>query len=758
MTIYARYFKAMGGWPVMVALLVFSVGNQLSLILANMGMTKWTKKETVGEQLEGLGMYSILGSIAVLSVVIQFYTASKGAQKSSKHFHALLLRSVVRAPLRFFDVTPIGRLINRFSKDINTIDDTIIMTMLGWIQQVMVVGGTVIVLVISVPLAIIPCFFLALLFMYSQKLYVPSSRQLRRIESSLRSPVIAKLSEAISGCTIIRAFSPVAAVRFQNANQDKLHWSQRAYYMSIIINRWLAFRLEMICNLATCTIALLTVFPPLTGNANHVDPLNPNRRGHWIDPSMAGLAMTYTMSINQALSWLVRMIADMESSVVSVERVLEYVGCVQEAPSKTEDAQKKLTDRWIETMDKERELSESVVSQPGVNQSVIGNDGLNASLLSQSSTSHSKKKWRKRVEGALLEVGSGKRAQPSWMLRGPLPPSWPSHGQVILEGVSIRYAPHLPRVIKRLSLVIQGGERVGLVGRTGAGKSSLLLALMRLVEIDDENIVEDNDFVSTREKKTGEGESAERTQDVLLDGANAFVSLRNEQSGAEYHHTHAVTPPVVSNNCGRLLIDGVDVAGLGLDDLRRRAISVIPQDPVLFTGTVRFNLDPFNQYSDEEIKRSLSKVHLWGNRVADLEMAVSEGGGNLSVGERQLICIARAFLKKAKVLLLDEATSAIDAATDAFVQDTLRQAFNKNRNGNPTNSTDSDDLGTDLDESPPTIITIAHRINTILDYDKVVVLDRGHILEYDSPENLLKMKDGVFRSLTEQSGIPVPKI
>lgn len=761
--IYLRYFKEVGGWLMVLTIVVVSTSNQLLTILANMGMTQWTKKNSNAEQLKGLSSYGILGILAAVMIFIQMFIAACGAQRGARQFHSVLLSSIVRAPLRFFDVTPVGRLINRFSKDINIIDDAIIMTIIGWLQQVMAVGGTIGVLLYTIPISIVPCFFLGGLFYYSQRLYVPSSRQLRRLESSLRSPVIAQLTEAITGSSVIRAFSPSATLRFEKSNVDRVHWSQRATYLSIIINRWLAFRLEIICNIATFAIALLTVAPALTGNSDFVDVDNPNRKGHWVDPALAGLAMTYTMSINQALSWLVRMVADMESSVVSIERVLEYASCVQEAPSTTEEAQYQLQLR-----NKRIKSETSCEKAHQLDKNTSGIVTTNNNFITPLLDDHTLTSVASDNDDTLIEPGAVNSAHllPGGLLR----PRWPERGAVEIRDVSIRYAPHLPRVIKRLSVSIKGGERVGLVGRTGAGKSSMLLTLMRLVEIDNEEILEDGAFTSIRERKTGEMDEADRTKDVLFDGVDAKVQLYNEETGNIYDHVPAITPPKVSDFCGSLLIDGIDVAGIGLNDLRGRAISVIPQDPVIFTGTIRFNMDPFDKYPDEEIKSALTKVQLMGNRVTHLDMEVSEGGGNFSVGERQLLCIARALLKKTKILLLDEATSAIDATTDALIQETLREAFSKNFSENASHTKDEnakhidDDQLTlasdshDVKHDSTTIITIAHRIHTIMDYDKVIVLDKGTIVEYDTPGNLLMIPNGIFRSLTEQAGILVPKL
>jgi ATP-binding cassette subfamily C (CFTR/MRP) protein 1 len=222
--------------------------------------------------------------------------------------------------------------------------------------------------------------------------------------------------------------------------------------------------------------------------------------------------------------------------------------------------------------------------------------------------------------------------------------------------------------LKEISFNVNPGERVGVVGRTGAGKSSLTLALFRIIE--------------------------------------------------------AVK--------GSIYIDGIEISKLGLYDLRSR-LTIIPQDPVLFTGTLRLNLDPFEKHSDPEIWQSLELAHLKAfvsSLEAGLSHKVSEGGDNLSVGQKQLICLARALLRKSKIIVLDEATAAVDIETDELIQTTIRKEF-----------------------SDCTIVTIAHRLNTILDYDRVLVMDRGQVAEYDSPQAFLQNTNSIFYSMAKESGL-----
>lgn len=248
------------------------------------------------------------------------------------------------------------------------------------------------------------------------------------------------------------------------------------------------------------------------------------------------------------------------------------------------------------------------------------------------------------------------------------PPGWPQAGAVAFENYSTRYRPGLDLVVKGINADLHSAEKVGIVGRTGAGKSSLTLALFRMVE------------------------------------------------PAE----------------GRIVVDGLDISSIGLHDLRA-SLTIIPQDPVLFSGSLRFNLDPFGRYSDEELWRALELAHLkkFVAQLPDgLQHAVTEGGENISVGQRQLVCLARALLRRSKILVLDEATAAVDLATDALIQETIRREFRDS-----------------------TVLTIAHRLNTILDYDRVLLLDRGQVREFDSPQRLLADRDSVFSAMAADANL-----
>ncbi|KAJ2662040.1 hypothetical protein IWW48_002099 [Coemansia sp. RSA 1200] len=275
------------------------------------------------------------------------------------------------------------------------------------------------------------------------------------------------------------------------------------------------------------------------------------------------------------------------------------------------------------------------------------------------------------------------------------PATWPTKGDMQINGLVVEYVPGVP-VLHGISLSVEHGEKVGVVGRTGAGKSTISLALLRFLEA----------------------------------------------------------------SKGQIVLNGIDVSKVGLEDLRRN-VTIIPQDPVLFNGTIRFNLDPFDEHPDELLWEALRRTHLvcetesqenstaasianandTDNKVVaalermagiftTLDAEIKENGSNLSAGQRQLVALARALVRRSKLIIMDEATASVDFDTDRRIQNTIR--------------------GPEFANS--TLLCIAHRLRTVIDYDKVLVLDNGRVAEYDTPHNLLQMEDGIFRSMCEESG------
>ncbi|KAK9886060.1 hypothetical protein WA026_014842 [Henosepilachna vigintioctopunctata] len=577
LNVYKHYLKSIG-IALTVATVILNMVFQAFSVGSNFWLVKWSgdpdlvrpdNTTDVEKRNIYLGVYGALGVGQVLSTFLSSLALFIGTLSAAKLLHELLLSNVMRVPTTtFFDVTPIGRILNRFSKDIDVLDNVLPMTIRGWITCLFGVLGTLFVISYSSPPFMIVILVCGVLYYFIQRFYVETSRQLKRLESVSRSPIYSHFGETITGVSAIRAYSQQD--RFIAESDGKLDQNQACCYPSVIANRWLAVRLEMVGNMIILFAALFAVL----GRDN-------------MDAGLIGLSVSYALQITQTLNWLVRMTSDVETNIVAVERIKEYAETPQEAP---------------------------------------------------------------------------------WEIPSKAPPaSWPEVGTVAFKNFSVRYRPELDLVLRKVAFSIRGGEKVGIVGRTGAGKSSLTLSLFRIIE-----------------------------------AAQGIIE-----------------------------IDGVNIAEIGLHALRSR-LTIIPQDAVLFSGTLRMNLDPFNTNSDEEVWTSLEQAHLKTfvkALPAGLSHEVTEGGENLSVGQRQLICLARALLRKTKVLILDEATAAVDLETDDLIQSTIRREF-----------------------KDCTVLTIAHRLNTIMDSDRVIVLDKGLIAEFDTPQNLLK-EPTIFRSMCQDAGL-----
>ncbi|XP_073826057.1 multidrug-Resistance like Protein 1 isoform X6 [Musca autumnalis] len=569
--VYKHYIKSVGIFLSM-ATLILNFVFQAFQIGSNLWLTKWSNDKDVATDTSlrdmYLGVYGAFGFGQVVSSFFSTLAIGLGGVYCSKILHAVMLDYVFRWPMELFDITPLGRIVNRFSKDMDTVDNILPLNMRVAITQAYAVLATIVVISMSTPIFLAVIIPIAFLYYFAQRFYVATSRQLMRLESVSRSPIYSHFGETVTGVSTIRAYA--VQDRFIDESDNKVDKNQVCKYPSLIANRWLAVRLEMVGNLI---ILFASLFAVLGGQTN---------------PGLVGLSVSYALQVTQTLNWLVRMSSDIETNIVAVERIKEYGETKQEAP------------------------------------------------------------W---------EIENSK-----------VPRDWPDQGQVVFEDFKVRYREGLDLVLRGISFKIAGGEKVGIVGRTGAGKSSLTLALFRIIE----------------------------------------------SAG------------------GRILIDGIDISSLGLHTLRSR-LTIIPQDPVLFSGSLRINLDPFEVKSDEEIWKALELSHLKAfvkSLPSGLNHEITEGGENLSVGQRQLVCLARALLRKTKVLILDEATAAVDLETDDLIQKTIRSEF-----------------------ADCTILTIAHRLNTIMDSDKVIVLDKGEIAEFDSPTNLLNNSQSAFYSMAKDANL-----
>uniref|UniRef100_A0A3P8T989 ATP-binding cassette, sub-family C (CFTR/MRP), member 2 n=1 Tax=Amphiprion percula TaxID=161767 RepID=A0A3P8T989_AMPPE len=581
-SVYLQYLRALGWGYTSVAFLVYFIQNA-AFVGQNLWLSDWTNDADDYENItypnwkrdQRVGVFGALGVAQGVFVFLGTLILANASISASRVLHSRLLRNMLRVPMVFFDTTPIGRVVNRFAKDIFTIDETIPQTLRSWIMCLLGVLGTLVGICLATPVFAVVLIPLGLIYYFVQRFYIATSRQLRRLDSVSRSPIYSHFGETVSGLSVIRAYGHQE--RFLKHNEITIDENLKSVYPWIVSNRWLAIRLETIGNMVVFFSALFAVISRDT-----------------LESGLVGMSISYALNITQTLNWLVRMNSELENNIVAVERVSEYSEIENEA-------------KWITD------------SRP--------------------------------------------------------PDTWPEEGRLQFEDYKVRYRPGLDLVLHGITCDINSTEKIGIVGRTGAGKSSLTNCLFRIIE------------------------------------------------AAE----------------GRILIDGIDIAEIGLHDLRNH-LTIIPQDPVLFSGTLRMNLDPFERVSDEEIWKVLELSHL-KDYVAGLQEGlqheVAEGGENLSVGQRQLLCLARALLRKSRILILDEATAAVDLETDDLIQKTIRKEF-----------------------SHCTVLTIAHRLHSIMDSSRVMVLDAGKIVEFDSPRNLLE-KQGHFYAMAKDAGIteqhiPIP--
>ncbi|KAF5844535.1 hypothetical protein GGP41_007571 [Bipolaris sorokiniana] len=571
-SVYGEYAKTSNLVAVGIYLMLL-LGAQTTSIGANVWLKHWSD---VNQRYGGnphvgryIGIYFSFGVGSAALVVVQTLILWIFCSiEASRKLHERMAFAIFRSPMSFFETTPAGRILNRFSR----VDEVLARTFNMLFVNSARAGFTLVVISWTTPVFVALILPLGALYLYIQRYYLRTSRELKRLDSVSRSPIYAHFQESLSGMSTIRAYNQQK--RFEMENEWRVDANLRAYYPSISANRWLAVRLEFLGSviiLAAASFAIISV-------SSHSG----------LDAGWVGLAMSYALQITQSLNWIVRQTVEVETNIVSVERVLEYAALPSEAP----------------------------------------------------------------------EIISKNRP----------PISWPAQGAVAFNNYSTRYRPGLDLVLKNVNLSIKPKEKIGVVGRTGAGKSSLTLALFRIIE-----------------------------------PTEGFVS-----------------------------IDNLNTSTIGLLDLRRR-LAIIPQDAALFEGTVRDNLDPGHVHDDTELWSVLEHARLKDHIASmpgKLDATVNEGGSNFSAGQRQLVSLARALLTPSNILVLDEATAAVDVETDAMLQSTLRAPMFSNR----------------------TIITIAHRINTILDSDRIIVLDKGEVKEFDSPAELVKSK-GLFYELVKEAGL-----
>ncbi|XP_078537187.1 ATP-binding cassette sub-family C member 8 isoform X2 [Lissotriton helveticus] len=513
-------------------------------------------------------VFSILCCLGIIMCLITSIAVEWTGLRVAKKLHYSLLNKIILAPMRFFETTPLGSILNRFSADFNTIDQHIPATLECLSRSTLLCFSALAVISYVTPVFLISLAPLGIICYFIQKYFRVASRDLQQLDDSTQLPLLSHFSETMEGLTTIRAFRYEA--RFRRKLLEFTDSNNIASLFLTAANRWLEIRMEYI---GACVVLIAAVASITNALYNH------------LSSGLVGLGLTYALMVSNYLNWMVRNLADMEIQLGAVKRINGLL--------KTETENYK-------------------------------------GLLSPSQ----------------------------------IPQNWPDSGEILIQNLSVRYDSSLKPVLKHVNAHICPGQKIGICGRTGSGKSSFSLALFRMVD--------------------------------------TFQ--------------------------GRIIIDGIDIAKLPLQTLRSR-LSIILQDPVLFSGTIRFNLDPEKKCTDSMLWEALEIAqlkHLVKVLPGGLDAIVTEGGENFSLGQRQLFCLARAFVRKTSILIMDEATASIDMATENILQKVVMTAF--------------DDR---------TVVTIAHRVHTILNADLVIVMKRGVILEYDKPEVLLEQENSVFASFVQ---------
>ncbi|CAG9854730.1 unnamed protein product [Phyllotreta striolata] len=509
--------------------------------------------------------YGILVFMLVVIVLCRSLAFFSWCLEASTKLHSRMFNNIIYGPMRFFHTNPSGRILNRFSKDIGTLDESLPMALLDTIQIGIYVAAITLVIGSLTIWIIVPTVFIAILFYLMKIVFVRTSRDIKRIESVTRSPIFTHIAASLQGLTTIRAFKAQEIVKKEFDNYQNIN--SAAFFLYVAANRTFGFWLDFVCIIYIALVFITLIFIKSETFGGNI-----------------GLALTQTTALTGMFQWGMRQWSEFENQMTSVERVEEYANMKREVDDEAKEPEE----------------------------------------------------------------------------------TWPEKGRVEFRNVTLRYSPEEPRVLKDVNFTAEPNEKVGIVGRTGAGKSSLIQALFRLAPIE-----------------------------------------------------------------GAILIDGIDTKTMPLNRVRSN-ISIIPQEPVLFSGTLRKNLDPFDEYTDEVLWNALKEVelkHTVDELQSGLDSKMAEGGSNFSVGQRQLVCLARAIIRNNKILILDEATANVDPHTDSLIQHTIRKKF-----------------------ANCTVLTIAHRLHTIMDSDKVLVMEAGRAVEFDRPWKLLENETGLFSSLVMQTG------
>ena len=549
-SIYGDYLLSLGGknprlkFFILTILTLGAVAVALSPLLQKWWLSYFSSHTNEWQPLKGVAVYGVIGILVLLfSLLNSLFWLDRG-MKAGKAMHDDMLKSVLKAPVRFFDSTPVGRIIQRFSRDVESVDIYLQWSFVSVVNSLLQVGVSLFLILGLMPLMIIVIVPVMTLYYFIQNNYRRPAREAKRFDSIARSPRYAHFKETLQGLVVIRSYNKEQW--FVESFFQKLEESHRMFYNHYMLNRWFSSRIPIVGGIISMTTSMGVALSAYHG---------------YMNAGTAGLVTLYSLSFWAYLNWGVRVFADIESRMTSIERLKFFASLPSE-------------------------------------QDVVGN------------------------------------------VHKQIPDSWPEHGEIVVDDVHVRYAPHLPLVLKGVSCKIEAGQKVGIMGRTGSGKSTFFQTLFRFIELDQ----------------------------------------------------------------GAIFIDGIDIASVPLNRLRR-SMAIIPQDPTLFMGTIRSNLDRYSEYTDAEIIACLKQAEMWSyisSLPEGLQTKLTEGGTNLSQGQRQLLCMARALLIKAKIIVMDEATASVDVQTDALLQKVIRHELHG-----------------------VTLVIIAHRLGTIKDCDQIIEIQDG---------------------------------
>lgn len=584
---FVRYGTGFLKWAFLPIFVLTVMLATFTTVFTNTWLSFWTGSKFPGRSENFyIGIFVMLAIMSMILMFSFFFMLTVVGNRTSRKLHLMAVNRILHSPMYFFDSSPLGRILNRFTHDADTMDVELSDQARLFLSASSMVMGVFILIIIYLPWVALAVGGLFVVYLATSTYYRASAREIKHLDSLGRSKVFSHFGETLTGVSTIVAYGEQD--RFLKTNEDCLNRMNAAYFLTLVNQRWLSVRLDGVGACITIVVTILCVTHQFS-----------------ISPSSVGLVISSLLQIVSFMSLVVRNMATVENNMNAVERIYHYAD-----------------------------------------------------------------KLETEAEFYIPETAP--------------PPTWPSEGRITFNKVVMSYQPGLPPVLKDISFSVKKGEKIGICGRTGAGKSTIMNALYRMSEL----------------------------------------------------------------TSGSIEIDGVDISKLGLHELRSR-LSIIPQDPVLFQGTVRSNIDPFEKASDIDLWQALRSSWLLDSNEFEsvrqstgrsstssrsikfhLDEVVNDEGTNFSLGERQLLALARALVRNTQILILDEATSNVDFQTDNKIQTTIQSEF-----------------------SHCTILCIAHRLRTIINYDRILVLEAGEVAEFDTPLNLFNNTDSVFRSMCDNSGI-----